>query len=179
MGRIIIRRTANGLFFLVLAAATLLGLSLSTGVSLGQADVGTTHTIFVNAVEVKGATTADKLAPPAVNPKDLSKGYGFKVPGKVDKKKPKKWQVASYMFAPSFVTVHLGDTVKLIVFIVNGDKHEVWITAPDGQRVIAPRKWNRGREYHIQFAAEKTGSYQLVCSEHAPSMIATFLVLTK
>ncbi|MCZ6906980.1 MAG: hypothetical protein O7G28_06815, partial [Deltaproteobacteria bacterium] len=64
-------------------------------------------------------------------------------------------------------------------FIVNGDEHEVWITDPDGQRVVAPRKWNRGREYHVQFAAEKTGSYQLVCSVHAPSMIATFLVLPR
>jgi plastocyanin len=133
----------------------------------------------MNAVEVKGATMADKLAPPAVNPKNLSKGYGFKAPGEIDKKKQKKWQVSSYMFTPSFVTVRQGDTVKLIVFIVNGDKHEVWITAPDGQKVVAPKKWNRGREYHVQFVAEKTGSYQLVCSEHAPSMITTFMVLKR
>ncbi len=55
----------------------------------------------------------------------------------------------------------------------------MWITAPDGQRVVAPRKWNRGREYNVEFVAEKTGTYQLVCSEHAPSMIATFFVLPK
>ena len=177
MGQIIVPRIARQ--FSLVAAATLLGLSLSTGVSLGQADVGTTHAIFVNAVEVKGATTADKLTPPAVDPKDLSKGYGFKAPGEVNKKKPRKWQVASYMFSPSFVTVRQGDTVKLTVFIVNGDEHEAWITDPNGQRVIAPRKWNRGREYKVQFVAEKTGTYQLVCSEHAPSMIVTFLVLPR
>lgn len=162
-----------------LAGAAVLVVILLPHEGLSQKATPTTHTIYMNAVEVKGATMADKLAPPAVNPKNLSKGYGFKAPGEIDKKKQKKWQVSSYMFTPSFVTVHQGDTVKLIVFIVNGDKHEVWITAPDGQKVVAPKKWNRGREYHVQFVAEKTGSYQLVCSEHAPSMIATFMVLKR
>ncbi|MFQ5930703.1 MAG: hypothetical protein ACE5MK_13505 [Acidobacteriota bacterium] len=162
-----------------IAGAAVLGVILLPNEGLGQKATTTTHTIYMNAVEVKGATTADKLAPPAVDPKNFSKGYGFKAPGEIDKNKPKRWQVASYMFTPSFATVHQGDTVKLIVFIVNGDKHEVWITAPDGQKVVAPKKWNRGREYHVQFVAEKTGTYQLVCSEHAPSMIATFLVLPR
>lgn len=179
MDQTIVRRTAKGLSVLGLAAATLLGLSLSTGVSLGQASTPVTHTIYMLGMEVKGATTADKLAPPTVNPKDLSKGYGFKAPGEVDKRNPKKWQVASYIFTPGFVTVRQGDTVKLIAFIVNGNKHEVSITAPDRQRVVPARVWNRGREYTLQFVAEKAGTYQLVCSEHAPSMIASFLVLPR
>ncbi|MFQ5803694.1 MAG: hypothetical protein ACE5JQ_12425 [Candidatus Methylomirabilales bacterium] len=179
MDQRIVRRTAKGLYLFVLGAATLLGLSLSTGVGLAQADGPVTRTIFVTGMEVKGATTADDLAPPSVNPKDLSKGYGFKAPGEVDKKKPQKWQVASYMFTPSFVTVHQGDTVKLTVFIVNGNKHEVYVTAPDGKRVVPARIWNRGREYKVQFVAEKAGTYQLICSEHAPSMTMTFLVLPK
>lgn len=36
----------------------------------------TAHTIFMTAVEIKGATTAEKLPPPAVAPANLSKGYG-------------------------------------------------------------------------------------------------------
>lgn len=43
-----------------------------------------THPIFMSAVEIKGSTTAEQLAPPAVNPTDLSKGYGFKAPGEAD-----------------------------------------------------------------------------------------------
>ncbi len=163
----------------MLAGATLFGLALSTSQSLGQTETPITHTIFMTGMEVKGATTADKLAPPPVNPKDLSKGYGFKAPGEADKQNPQKWEVASYVFAPSFVVVRQGDTVKLTVFLVNGDEHEVWVTGPDGREVVAKRMWNRGREYEVSFVAEKPGSYQLTCSNHAPSMLATFLVLPR
>lgn len=179
MDQRIVRMASKTLSFLVLTAATLLAFSLATGVSPGEADAPVTHTIFVTGMEVKGATTSDKLAPPAVNPKGLSKGYGFKAPGEADKRNPQKWQVASYIFTPSFVTVRQGDTVELTAFIVNGDEHEVSITAPDGQRVVGPTKWNRGREYHVQFVAEKTGAYHLGCSNHAPSMTMTFLVLPR
>lgn len=179
MGQITLRRTTTGLSLLVLAGAMVLGSSLLMGVSLGQAATPVTHTIFVTGMEIKGGTTADKLAPPALNPKDLSKGYDFKAPGEADKNAPQRWEVSSYMFTPAFVTVRQGDTVKLTAFIVNGDKHEVWVTAPGGQKVVANTVWNRGREYNIQFVAEKTGAYQLVCSEHAPSMITTFLALPR
>ena len=162
----------------VIVAVTLWGLCW-TSFSFAQTSTPVTHEIFMTAMEVKGATLADKLGPPSVNPKDLSKGYGFKAPGQVDKSNPHKWQVASYMFSPSFVTMRQGDTVKLTVFVVNGDKHEVWVSGPDGKRIVAPRTWNRGREYKIQFVATEAGTYQLVCSEHAPSMIATFSVLSR
>jgi len=155
------------------------GLVLWVGSSLGQADAPATHTIFITAMEVKGATTADKLAPPSVNPKDISKGYEFKAPGVADKNAPQKWEVSSYMFNPAFVTLRQGDTVKLTAFIVNGDEHEVWVTDPNGREVVAKTKWNRGRQYEISFVAEKVGPYQLTCSSHAPTMAATFLVVPR
>jgi plastocyanin len=142
-----------------------------------QQPAATTHTIFLAALEVKGATTTDKLAPPSVNPADLSKGYGFKGPGQADKNAPQRWEVSTYVFSPAFVVVRRGDTVALTAFVVNGDEHEVWITAPDGEKVVPNTTWNRGREYHARFVAEKVGAYQLACSGHAPSMTATFLVL--
>ncbi|MBI4240323.1 MAG: hypothetical protein HY613_01290 [Candidatus Rokubacteria bacterium] len=154
-------------------------LLLLAGESLGQSGSVTTHTIFMTGMEVKGATTADKLTPPSVNPKDLSKGYGFKAPGEADTQSPQKWEVASYIFSPGFVVVRQGDTVKLTAFLVNGDEHEVWVTGPDGREVVAKRMWHRGREYELSFVAEKPGSYQLTCSSHAPSMLATFLVLPR
>ena len=138
-----------------------------------------THTIFLTALEIKGSTTTDKLAPPSVNPADVSKGYGFKGPGQADKSAPQKWEVSSYIFNPAFATVRQGDEVVLTTFVVNGDEHEVWVTAPDGTKVVPNTKWHRGREYTVRFVAGKVGAYQLTCSEHAPSMAATFLVLPR
>jgi hypothetical protein len=46
------------------AGLVLLLVFLLPGQVLGQAAGPTTHTIFMTAVEVKGGTTADKLAPP-------------------------------------------------------------------------------------------------------------------
>ncbi len=98
MERSIVRQATTGVSLLILAGVTLLGRSLSPGVSVGQTPASTTHTIFVTGLEVKGGTTADKLAPPAVNPKDLSKGYDFKQPGEADKQNPQRWEVSSYLF---------------------------------------------------------------------------------
>ena len=156
----------------------LFGLVLTADVGAQQKS-GTTHTIFLTALEVKGSTTTDKLAPPSVNPKDISKGYEFKAPGVADKNAPQKWEVSTYIFSPGFVTVRQGDTVNLTAFVVNGDEHEVWVTDPQGREVVAKTKWNRGRQYEVSFVAEKVGPYQLTCSSHAPTMAATFLVVPK
>ena len=156
----------------------LFGLVVTADVG-AQQKAGTMHTIFLTALEVKGSTTTDKLAPPSVNPKDISKGYEFKAPGVADKNAPQKWEVSTYIFSPGFVTVRQGDTVNLTAFVVNGDEHEVWVTDPQGREVIAKTKWNRGRQYEVSFVAEKVGPYQLTCSSHAPTMAATFLVVPR
>jgi hypothetical protein len=109
-----------------------------------------THTIFVNAVEYKGSTTTEKCAPPQVNPTTLSKGYAYKGPG-----------------------------VAVRAFVVNGDKHDVSVLAPDGQVVVPTAAWTRGGEYQISFKAEKVGTYKLSCAIHAPSMTANMVVLPR
>lgn len=162
-----------------IAGLVLLLLFLLLGQVSGQTPGTTTHTIFMAVIEIKGGTSAEKLAPPSVNPKDLSKGYDFKAPGQADKNDPKRWEVSSYMFSPSSVTVRQGDTVKLTAFVVNGDEHDVQVNDPDGREVIAKTKWNRGREYQLSFVAKKVGTYHLTCSDHAPTMAATILVLSK
>jgi plastocyanin len=138
-----------------------------------------THQIFMTALEIKGSTTTNTLAPPAVNPVDLSKGYGFKGPGEADKTAPQRWEVASYTFAPGFITVPQGDTVMLTAFIVNGDHHDITVLAPDGQVVVPTAIWQRGRQYQVSFVAEHAGTYQLKCSVHAPTMTANILVLPR
>ncbi|MDP3062225.1 MAG: hypothetical protein Q8O40_03270 [Chloroflexota bacterium] len=132
--------------------------------------------ITLTMAELKGSTSAEKLAPPSEDLTRLSKGYGFKAPG-YDKADPQKWEVASYVFLPSSVAVRKGDTVNLKVFGVNGDVHVVHLVDPDGKLVISPTTWNRGREYTTSFVADKAGVYKLICDSHAPTMEATFYVL--
>ncbi len=163
----------------VLSATLLIVLLVSTNEAAAQKSAPTTHTIFMTAVELKGSTRTENLAPPSVNPKDLSKGYDYKPPAQADKNDPMKWEVSSYRFDPGFVTVLQDDTVKLVVFVVNGDEHDVRIADPDGRDVVAATKWNRGREYNVSFVAKKIGSYQLICSAHAPTMTTTVLVLPR
>jgi plastocyanin len=165
--------------FAILAELPLLLVFLLSGQVLGQTAGPTTHTIFMTAIEIKGGTSVEKLAPPAVNPKDLSKGYDFKPPGEADKSNPQRWEVSSYMFSPSSVAVRQGDAVKLTAFVVNGDEHHVRVNDPDGGEVIVETKWNRGREYQLSFVAKKLGTYYLTCSDHAPTMAATILVLPR
>ena len=157
---------------LILSGALLVG-----GVAAQQA--ATTHTIFMNAVEYKGSTTTEKLAPPSLNPTTLSQGYVYKGPGEADKTAPQQWEIDSYAFAPGFVTVPQGDTVAVRVFVVNGDKHDVSVLTPDGQVAVPTATWTRGGEYQVSFKAEKVGTYKLSCAIHGPSMAANMLVLPR
>ena len=65
------------------------------------------------------------------------------------------------------------------VLVVNGDRHDVTVLAPDGQVVVPTALWQRGREYQMSFVAEKAGTYQLKCFAHAPTMTANILVLPR
>ena len=112
------------------------------------------HAIYMTAVEFKGSTTADKLAPPEVDPTKMSHGYVYKAPGQ-DPSDPQRWEVATHQFSPAFVTVQQGDSIMLSVFIANGDRHEVQLTDPAGETIIAKTTWNRGREYTAFFQTRK------------------------
>jgi hypothetical protein len=95
-----------------LRQATAVGILLMSawlwGRDAGAQQAPRTHQLFMTAVELNGATTIDTLAPPAVNPGELSKGYGFKGPGKAEKTAPRRREVASDTFAPGFITVPQG-----------------------------------------------------------------------
>jgi plastocyanin len=150
--------------------------SVEAGAGKIAAPAATKH-FYVTAFEVKGAT--DGIVPPSVNPKDLSDGYGFKPPGEYDSSNPNKWQVASYMWTPGAMTVLQGDTVELTVFVLNGDKHEVWVEAADGSEVVLEFEMNRGREYEFSFTASQAGVYRLICNTHEPTMTAYIQVLPR
>jgi plastocyanin len=162
-----------------LVAVGVLAFGAPVSEAVDGAGAPTTRAVFMSAIEVKGATTIDRLAPPPADPHLLSAGYGFKAPSDADTREPGKWEVSSYMFVPSFITVRQGDRLELTVFVVNGDAHAVRITDPGGRDVAAVTVWNRGREYKIAWVAEKPGPYELTCLTHAPTMSATFLVLPR
>ncbi len=150
----------------------------SAGTKAGTIAVpAATKHFYLTAFEVKGAT--DGIAPPSVNPKDLSDGYGFKGPGEYDSSNPNKWQVASYMWTPASMTVLEGDTVDLTIFVLNGDKHETWVESPDGSEVVTEFEMNRGREYSKSFVASNAGVYRLICNTHEPTMTAYILALPR
>ena len=133
----------------------------------------------VNAIEIKGSTTTDGLAAPTSNPEELSKGYAYKAPGVFNKDNPKAWEVSSYQFNPSAMTVFQGDRVKLVLFVINGNKHKDSIKDPDGVVVSPEKEHARGREYIITFTADKAGFYSLHCDEHKDTMNATITVVPR
>ncbi len=142
----------------------------------GQATVPSGERVFyINALETKGGT--DGIAPPEVNPETLGKTFAYWPPGTVDSSKPDKWQVSSYQFNPSAMTVFQGDRVKLVLFVVNGDVHKDRIVDPDGNVVVDETEHNRGRQYEITFTADKAGIYQLRCKEHKEFMRALITVV--
>ncbi len=111
-----------------------------------------TRRFYVTGVEWKGTTSDKKLAPPSVNPADLSDGYGFKPPGN-DPNSPDEWTVATYVWTPGSMAAYQGDKVEMTFFIVNGDEHSVWVEGPDGTEVVQETEMNRGREYELSFTA--------------------------
>ncbi len=157
----------------VLLLASCGGKSNTAGIDLQPAQV----TIPISQVEVKGAT--DGIPAPDVNPATLSKGYRYKPPGEYDPDNPNKWQVSTYFFTPSFITVVQGDNVTLRIIVINGDRHVDWIEAPDGSEVTEKEVTNRGREYTINFTADQAGYYVVHCDEHEPTMRITLLALPR
>ena len=163
----------------LLAAALMLLPVLAVQDVTAQRGASKSHAIYMTAVEFKGSTTTDKVAPPLIEPANISRGYAYKGPGQADPSAPQRWEVASYQFSPAFVTVQQGDSIMLSVFIANGDHHEVRLTDPDDEAIITKATWDRGREYTAFFEARKLGKYLLTCGTHAPSMTATILVLPR
>lgn len=131
-------------------------------------------TFDISVIEIKGAT--DGIEPPEVDPATLSTGYRFKPPGEYDESNLEKWQVSTYLFSPSALTVNQGDTVTLRIFVVNGDVHATHLEAPDGSHVET-LTMNRGREYTITFTADEAGYYTLGCENHSPTMQAKILAI--
>lgn len=131
----------------------------------------------VTGVAWQGVTTLDDLAEPNVDPTALSNGYQFSRPNVLDPQNPNVWGVSTFTFQPSAVTVRQDDEITLKTFIVSGEHHNSWIEGPDGERVLEPQDLQIGREYELEFVAEKPGIYRLICLQHSPTMNMVITVL--
>jgi len=160
----------------LLSMLGVLVVSLAIGAACTGASASRIVPVALTLAELKGSTSTAKLAPPAEDITKLSAGYGYKAPG-YDNADKEKWEVATYVFLPSSVTVKKSDKVNLRVFGINGDLHAARLLDPHGKVVGSPMVWNRGREYTFSFVAEKSGVYRLVCDSHSPTMEATFYAL--
>lgn len=147
---------------------------------LGKVSIASGERLFVvTGLEYKGSTSTKDLAAPDVDPTKLSDGYRYKAPGKADPSDATKWEVSTYRFEPGFMVATQGDKITLLTFIVNGDKHTVWVQAPDGKEAVKQATLNRGREAKITFTAEQAGFYKFICEEHDPTMQSHILVLPR
>ena len=161
---------------IVLGASLILVAIVLVSACAGGTTVPSGERVFyINAIEIKGGT--DGISPPSINPETLGKTFAYWPPGTVDSSKPDKWQVSSYQFNPSAMTVFQGDRVKLVLFVVNGDVHKDRVVDPDGIVVVDETEHNRGRQYEITFTADKAGIYQLRCKEHKEFMRALITVV--
>ena len=129
----------------------------------------------MTAIEIKGSTSTDNLAPRRSTPLIYRRAMALKA--QVRQIRPP--HSCGKSPAPGFITVPQGDTVTLTAFVVNGDHHDVAVLAPDEQVVVPTALWQRGREYQVSFVAEKAGTYHLKCFAHAPTMTANILVLPR
>ena len=161
--------------FILCLVIAFVGSLVSACAAGGTGLTPTSVTFDVSIIEIKGST--DGIPAPDVDPTTLSDGYRFSPPGEFDADNPAKWQVSTYLFSPSALTVSQGDKVVLRIFVINGDKHTVWLEAPDGSGAVSEVLMNRGREYAVEFTADQVGYYTLHCDEHDPTMSIRILVL--
>ncbi len=164
--------------FILIAVVLLLG-ATACAQSASPAIAPGERTYYVTGVEYKGSTSTKDLEAPPADPAKISKGYSYKKPGDADKSDATKWEVSTYRFEPGVMLAFVGDKVSLVIFLVNGDKHHVWVEGPDGKEVVKSVEMLRGREYKVSFTADKPGEYKLICDQHSTNMTAFIWALPR
>jgi plastocyanin len=133
----------------------------------GKAEPGKRH-ITIAAVEPKGGTTIDKEPfPEAALP--TGGGYILKKPNAEG-----RWEVSSYRFMPSQIFVNQDDDVTLEYVGINGDAHPSVIEGYNISFVV-----KRGQVTTVNFKADRTGVFRILCNAHHPTMHGELIVLPK
>jgi heme/copper-type cytochrome/quinol oxidase subunit 2 len=150
---------------LALVALAVIGLSACAGTAAAKLQPGE-RTVYLTAIEPKGSTTVDKEPFPEAS-LPAGGGYGLKPPDDTG-----TWQVETYVWLPSEITVIEGDKVTLQVLGVNGSIHPARI---EGYDVAFEAK--RGQVTTVTFTADKAGVFKILCDVHQPTMTGTLIVL--
>ena len=124
------------------------------------------RTIYVAAIEPKGGTHVDNEPFPE-KPLPSGGGYHLKEP---DAKG--RWEVSTYRWDPGTIVVNQGDRVTLEIVGINGDEHPFTIEGYWISDVV-----RRGRITRVDFTADKSGIFKIICRKHAPAMQADLVVL--
>ena len=82
------------------------------------------------------------------------------------------WYARTYLWAPSMMVMHLGETVLLEFFGINGEQHPSEIRAPDGA-VIAEFEVARGEIAQVPFSPNMAGIHEFVSTQRLPGMVWT------
>ena len=158
---------------LMIVGAALLAIAAGCGDDDGESTASastepTTHTIYMEAVEPKGSTSAEKEPFPT---EALPKGGGYKLE---EPDEEGKWVVETYTWAPDQIVVNEGDTVNLEIVGINGARHESFIEEYVDEFVV-----ERGKLTSLSFVADKAGVFKIVCTIHPPAMTGELVVLPK
>ena len=155
---------------LMVAGAVLLAIAAGCGGDDGaSASIEpTTRTFFMEAVEPKGSTSAEKEPFPT---EALPEGGGYKLE---EPDEEGNWVVETYTWAPDQIVVYEGDTVNLEIVGINGARHDSLIEKYVDEFVV-----ERGKLTSLSFVADKAGVFKIVCTIHPPAMTGELLVLPR
>ncbi|MGQ0662017.1 MAG: cupredoxin domain-containing protein [Pseudomonadota bacterium] len=151
--------------------AALLGLSTALAVASGAETASIPageRFIPMAAVEPKGGTTVDKEPFPS-QALPIGGGYIVQKPDATG-----RWEVSTYRWDPTQVTVNEGDLVTLEIIGINGAEHPAVIEGYDIGFVV-----KRGEVTKVTFKADKPGVFKFHCGIHHPSMIGELIVLPR
>jgi len=86
-------------------------------------------------------------------------------------------EIEAYRWDPGFIVVNKGDRVNLVLHGINGKAHHFSLRDFGVSGVI-----RKGEKAKVSFVADKAGTYQLICHDHATAetngpMIAYIMVL--
>ncbi len=163
-----------GIVVMLLAFTALVGLSVACGGDDGEAAAQgnviapMTRTFYMEAIEPKGSTSAEKEPFPS---EALPGGGGYKL---VEPDEEGKWVVETYTWAPDQIVVYEGDTVELEIVGINGARHDAEIEGIVNSFVV-----ERGKLTSLSFIADEPGVFRLICHTHQPAMTGELVVLPR
>ncbi len=155
----------------LLASGVALVVAVAFGASLlprVSAAPGAGRTIYMAAVEPKGGTAvAQEPFPSAALP--TGGGYILRAPDSTG-----RWEVSTYQWQPSFIVVNQGENVTLEIVGINGAEHIS--SLPPYVNTFTVR---RGQITRVSFAAERAGTFPILCVSHQPTMTGYLIVLPR